>query len=68
MGLAIGICLFAIAITKEIQHILHSINEKARTNENQSNELKVLFTEYIKTHAAIKQLSITDNGNQTSRS
>lgn len=67
MGLGIGISSFSISITKEIQRILHSINA-TQANEHQSSELKVLFTEYIHVHTAVKQLSIVNfNENQTAK-
>lgn len=55
--LVIGAHWFAISVTKEIQGILHSIKDKTRAKSNQSNELNVLFAEFIDTHGAIKQLS-----------
>lgn len=58
--LALGIEGYWIIIsaTKEIQSILSSINDKSKENGNQTNdELKVLYSEYIDAHAAIKQLS-----------
>lgn len=58
LGLAIGAFWFIISVTKEIQHILHSINDKAQANEDQSNEMQILFAEYIDAHAALKQLSL----------
>lgn len=76
------------SVTKEIQHILHTINnqteerrrakkkedgkkemmmkKKKKGKESQSNELKVLFSEYIDFHAAIKQLSTLRYSNLTS--
>lgn len=58
LSLAIGAFWFIISVTKEIQHILHSINDKAQANEDQSNEMQRLFAEYIDAHAALKQLSL----------
>lgn len=55
---AVGVYWLVLAIIKEIRHILRSINEKAHTKKNQSNEIKTLLTEYIQTHAAVKQLSL----------
>lgn len=57
LALGIGTCWFAISITKEIKRIRHSINDAAQANQNQSNELKILFSEYIHVHSSIKQLS-----------
>lgn len=58
LNLAIGAFWFAISLTKQFQHILYLINEKAHANENQSNELKVLFSEFVYAHGTIIQLSI----------
>lgn len=60
LGLVNGAYWFATSTTEEIQYILHLINKKASTNEKQSNELKILFAEFIDVHAAIKQLSKFD--------
>lgn len=45
-ALALGIAAycFVTAITKDLQLILHSINDEARANESQSSELKILFS------------------------
>lgn len=59
LALGIGAFWFGISVTKEIQRILHSLNEKAQTNgnRNQSIRLKRLLSKFIDTHAAVKQLS-----------
>lgn len=49
---------FILSIIKEIKRILRSINDKAHASENQTNEIKMLLSEYIDAHSAIKQLSI----------
>lgn len=58
LALGIGAYWFVIALIKEIQHILQSINEKAQANLNQSEVLMVLFTEFIDIHEIVKQLSV----------
>lgn len=58
LSLGIGACDFAISITKEIQRILRAINNEAHADDNRLNEMKILFSEYIYAHAAIKKLSI----------
>ena len=64
-SLGIGICWLPISSTKEIQHILHLIKKKiTRPNANQSNEMKILFAEFIDTHATMKQLSTLDIFNE----
>lgn len=55
LGLAIGAFWFAISATKEFQRFSPILNEKAQTN--QSNELKMIFTELIYGHGIVKQLS-----------
>lgn len=60
-ALGVGAFLLAISLLKEIQCILHSINNSAKVKKHQSNELKVLFSEFIQVHAATKQLSIFQN-------
>lgn len=57
LALGIGSYWLEVSATKIIQRILHTINNKARANKNQLNELKILFKEYIDTHAIVKQLS-----------
>lgn len=57
LALGIGVFWFGIAVIKELKRIIHSMNNKTKANKSQLNELKVLFSEYIHTHAAIKQLS-----------
>lgn len=57
-ALGIGAFWFANAIIKEIQRILHSINSKAKAQKKQSNELVVLFSDYIYTHGIEKQFSV----------
>lgn len=57
LALGIGAYLFAIFATKEIQRGLHLINDKAHQNGHQSNELKILITDFIFDHGALKQLS-----------
>lgn len=57
LSFGIGACWFGASTTKEIQSILHSINDKTQTIECPTNELKILFSEFIDTHSAIKQLS-----------
>ena len=44
-------------MTDDIQRILHSISKAARAKKNRSIELKILFTEFINTHAIERQLS-----------
>lgn len=57
LSVVIGSYWVSISATKEIQHILHSINDKTRANENHPNEFGILFAEFIDAHAAVKQLS-----------
>ena len=57
LSLGMGEGWFTISATKEIQHILHSIDEKAQINKNRPNELNILFTEFIHLHKVVKQLS-----------
>lgn len=58
LSFGIGLYRLAISSTKDFQDFLRIINDNAHTNQNQSNELEVLFAEYVDTHATIKQLSI----------
>lgn len=58
LGLGIGMYWFAISVAKEIKRILRSINIEAQTDEIPAIKVKILFSEYIDTQAAIKQLSI----------
>lgn len=58
IALGIGAFWFAISATKDIQRILHAFMHKAKTNQIQANELKILLAEFIDSHVAIKQLSI----------
>lgn len=58
LALGMGLSSFAVSITKEIQRILHAINKKVQSNEDQTKKLMDLFSEYIFTHATIKELSI----------
>lgn len=55
--LLFGVYRIVMSVTKEIKRILRSINKEAKTNENRSNELKILVFEYIDVHTGIKQLS-----------
>lgn len=60
-GLLFGVFRIEMSGTKEIKRILHSIDHwqsNAQASKNQQNDLKVLFSEYIDAHAAVKQLSI----------
>lgn len=57
LAVGIGAFCFAILITGEIQRILRLINDKAQAKKNQSNELMVLFSEFIDAHDIVKQLS-----------
>lgn len=57
LAVVIGSYWVAISATREIRRILHSINHKTRANKNLSNEIKVLFAEFIDAHASVKQLS-----------
>lgn len=57
LALGIGVFCFAISVTKDIQRILHLVNDTAKANTNQSNELKLLLAEFNDVHAATKQLS-----------
>lgn len=58
LALGIGAFWIAISVTKEIQRILHSINNKSHETEIQTNEMMDLFSEYIDAHGIVKQLSI----------
>lgn len=53
-ALLFGVYRIVLSATKEIKRILHSMNEEAQTKGNQ---LKILLSEYIDVHTAIKQLS-----------
>lgn len=53
LALAMSACWFIISATKEIQRILHSIKHTTHTNE-----LIVLFAEFVDTHGVSKQLRI----------
>lgn len=44
--------------TEEIQRALNPINDEVRAGEIQSNEMKILFAEFIDAHGLIKQFSI----------
>lgn len=44
---------------RDIRRSIHSMNEAAQPNKSQPKKLTILFTEYIQTHAAIKQLGIS---------
>lgn len=57
LSLGIGAFWLAIPATQEIQHILHLINDEVYANENQSNELKLLFSDFVNIHGIAKQLS-----------
>lgn len=56
LSLGIGAYAIVFSITKEIRRILRSIKCKVQAKKTQPNELKLPFSEYIHTHAAIKQL------------
>lgn len=58
LALGIGAFWFIVSTTKEIKHILHSINDTAKAKKKQSDKVKILFAEYVNTHAVIKQLSM----------
>lgn len=57
LALGIGAFWFVISVIKDIQHILHLINNEAHAKKQQSNEMKILFLEYIRAHGIVKQLS-----------
>lgn len=57
LALGIGIFGLSVSVTSDFQHVLLSINEKTHINEHRSNEVRILFVEFIVAHAAIKQLS-----------
>lgn len=57
LSLGIGAFWLTVSITRELQNILHTINNEAQANQKPTNELKILFSEYISAHAAIKRLS-----------
>lgn len=58
LSLGIGAYWLAISGTKEIQRVLHLINDKTEPNENQRNdEMRTSLSEYIYAHAIAKQLS-----------
>lgn len=57
LSLGIGFYCFSISLTKEIQCMLHTINDKAQAKKNQSNDLRALFSDYIDNHSIVKQLS-----------
>lgn len=54
--LGIGAYCFVISATEEVQRILHSIHQKAHSN--QSSALNILLPKYIHAHRIVKQLSI----------
>lgn len=58
LGLGIGGFWLTIRTTKEIQRLLHITNNKAHVNDNQSNELKAILSEYAHGLGTVKQLSI----------
>lgn len=55
LSLFIGVFWFVISAIEEFQHILSIINDKAQANVDQSNELKILFREFIDAHGITKQ-------------
>lgn len=60
LALGIGGYWLAVSATKDIQRMLHLINDKTQPNENQTNdEMNTTFSEYINAHAIEKQLSIS---------
>lgn len=61
LALAIGTFWIAISMTKEIQQILLIINDEAKEKKIQSEQLNVLFSEFIDAHGIVKQLSIKFN-------
>lgn len=58
LSLGIGVFWLVISMTKNIEQMLRSINAKAQNIENQSNQLEILFSDYIHAHVTVKQLSI----------
>lgn len=65
MGLGVGVYLFGISATEEMQGILQSINNEAKAKENLSNDLKILFAEFIDAHGIATQLSISKCSNNS---
>lgn len=57
-ALGIGAFWFAISATKEIKRFLRLINDGVKESETESNELKIMLSEYIHAHGVVKQLSI----------
>lgn len=58
LALGIGEYCFAISASAQMQRFLSKMNDLARVNENQSNEIKLTFTQFIDAHGFVKQLSI----------
>lgn len=56
LSLGIGLYWFVNSASKDFQRFLPSINDRA--DESPSNELKMLFIEFVDAHVIIKQLSI----------
>lgn len=56
VSLEIGCFLFMIALTKDIQRTLHSINENTKSKKKRTKISKQLI-EFIKFHSILKQLS-----------
>lgn len=61
LTLGIGGYWFAMAATKEFQHFAPIINDKAKSDEYQSNEFTTLFTELTDGHGIVKQFSESTN-------
>lgn len=57
VGLGIGANLLGILVIKDIQSIVQSINSEAKATKNQSNDLKILFSEHIDAQRVASQLS-----------
>lgn len=58
LSIGIGTYWLSISIEKDIQRILRLINDKAQSNNNQTNnELKTFLLEFIDSHVIVKQLS-----------
>lgn len=59
LGLGISMFWLTISTIKEIQRILHTMNQRAQANKIHSYKLWVLFSELINAQVAIKKLSKT---------
>lgn len=57
LAYGIGSFWFGISTIEEIKRILYSINDEAQANVHESNELKLLLSEFIDLHEILKQLS-----------